>query len=354
MGRKKNKLKPRIVFLHSELAKYFIACVESLAEKAEVTIIHWPVNPEAPFKFKSSSSIELIEKDSLNETELNQRIMDISPDLIVISGWRDKDYMKVIPKLGKSILKVIALDNHWKGSAKQIIWSKIFRTKYKKHFDFCWVPGSLQEEYALKLGFDPLHILKDLYSCDVLYFNSIYHSKKQKRLDRPRRFLYIGRYAHEKGIFNLWRAFTELVEEGKLDWELWCLGTGPEYENRTLHSNIRHFGFVQPENMKEVLEQVDVFVLPSTYEPWGLVVHEMACTGMPLVMSEKVGAIEKFLVKEQNGCIFNPDSIQELKSSLQKISEKTDNEMIEMSEMSYQLSNQVTPSTWRETLLEIL
>ena len=43
----------RILFLYSELAGYFIACAKELgrAEWVEaVRIIHWPVNPEAPFE----------------------------------------------------------------------------------------------------------------------------------------------------------------------------------------------------------------------------------------------------------------------------------------------------------------
>ena len=82
--------------------------------------------------------------------------------------------------------------------------------------------------------------------------------------------------------------------------------------------------------------------------------HEMVCAGMPLITSDKVGATEKFLVNDQNGFIFNANSGQDLKNNLQKISEKTENEIVAMSKFSYDMSFRVTPSTWRAALLEIL
>ena len=346
-------MRPKIVFLHSELAQYFLACLKCLAERAEITVFHWPINPEAPFKFKNLKEIKLVEKSDNNQLDIIDRLNEINPDIIVISGWRDKDYIKAIRGLTNKPRVVLALDNPWNGKLKQRIWAAYFKVFLKGFFTHCWIPGNLQASYAKKLGFKEDELLKNLYSCDATHFHAIYNNRLRKE-SRPNRFLYVGRYSKEKGIFSLWQAFIELVDEKKMKWELWCMGTGPEFENRILHPQIKHFGFVQPEDMDELIKNVDVFVLPSTYEPWGLVVHEMVCAGMPLITSDKVGATEKFLVNDQNGCIFNANSGQDLKKNLQKISEKTDNEIVAMSKFSYELSFQVTPSTWRAALLEIL
>jgi glycosyltransferase involved in cell wall biosynthesis len=47
----------------------------------------------------------------------------------------------------------------------------------------------------------------------------------------------------------------------------------------------------------------DVFVIPSTFEPWGLVVNEVMNAGKPILASDQVGSAAD-LVSEDNGGIF--------------------------------------------------
>ena len=51
--------KKRIVFLYTEIATYFLACIEKLAQQpnVDITVIRWPLNKEAPFDFSLSEQI---------------------------------------------------------------------------------------------------------------------------------------------------------------------------------------------------------------------------------------------------------------------------------------------------------
>lgn len=85
----------RVLFLYTELADYFLKCCEQLATSDEVFIIRWPVNKEAPFKFSYSEKIKVFDKDKYDLDQLNGLLKEINPDMIVCSGWIDKDYLKI-------------------------------------------------------------------------------------------------------------------------------------------------------------------------------------------------------------------------------------------------------------------
>ena len=92
--------KPRLLFLYSELADYFIACLKKLAEmhEVEIHVIHWPVNKEAPFAFNFPVGINFYQKDKFTKEQLIEKIDEISPDFIYCSGWMDNDYLMAAKK----------------------------------------------------------------------------------------------------------------------------------------------------------------------------------------------------------------------------------------------------------------
>ena len=256
-------------------------------------VIHWPINPEAPFDFSEMPALNLYRKEDFNLDGLFAKCIELNPEIVVVSGWRDKEYMQVI-KRGIPGKKVISLDNPWRGNLKQRIWTLMSRFKILPYFSHAWVAGERQRKYARKLGFREDRIISKLYSADNALFESIYVKRKNRNLNGTRRFIYVGRYSDEKNIDMLFSAFQHF-HKSNFNWELWCLGTGPKFKDKVEGNGIKHFGFVQPEDMEEILLESDVFVLPSKFEPWGLVVHEMAAAGFPLIISEQVGAKEVFL-----------------------------------------------------------
>jgi glycosyltransferase involved in cell wall biosynthesis len=283
---------------------------------------------------------------------LQKLVIEIDPDMIVCSGWIDKDYLKITKQYFGKISTVMSLDTHWKGSAKQLLATVVSRFTLMQTFSHAWVPGEIQKKYALRLGFKEGRISKGFYSCDLPKFNGVYERHIVQRTSAlPRRFLYVGRYYEFKGISDLWMAFEQFKKETKSEWELWCLGAGdikgPEMEG------LKHFGFVQPSNLEPIIEQCSVFILPSRYEPWAVVVQEYAASGFPLLLSKAVGAAEAFLDEGKNGFLFESGNIEQVKSGLKKMSQLSDKELISMSHISHQKAQQISPSIWVETLLNM-
>lgn len=342
----------RILFLYTELASYFISCCEKLSEQAEVHIVRWPVNNEAPFDFQFADHLRVYNRREYDFPKLKKLVEKIKPDLIVCSGWIDKDYLKITKAYFGRINTVMTLDTHWNGSVKQLLATALSRFTLMRTFSHAWVPGEIQKKYALRLGFKETSITKGFYSCDLPKFNAVYERHiLQRTAPLPHRFLYVGRYYEFKGIKDLWTAFEQFRKETDSDWELWCLGAGdikgPEMDG------LKHFGFVQPKELEPIIEQCSVFILPSRYEPWAVVVQEYGASGFPQLLSRAVGAGEAFLQEGKNGFLFEAGNIAQIKSGLKKMSQLSDKELISMSHISHELAQQISPSTWVSTLLNM-
>ena len=350
-----DKKRKKVLFLYSELAGYFLACLDNLiaSDNAEVHLVHWPVNKEAPFQFTFNKKLNVYNKSDLDVNALAALVKKIKPDLIYCSGWIDKDYVKICSSFNKRIPVIAGLDNQWRGSAKQHIASVVRSFKIKKTFTHCWVPGKRQEEYALKLGFKKENILHGFYSCDFDFFNNLYRQNLEtKSKNFPKRFIYTGRYYEFKGVRDLWTSFIELQKEMPNEWELWCLGTGDIVPVE--HEKIKHFGFVQPDKMPGFIAGTGVFILPSHFEPWGVVVHEFTAAGFPLICSNEAGAADAFIKENENGFIFCSGNKEELKQAMKKIIASSALQLIEMGNKSAEMASQITPAKWTAAILALL
>jgi len=345
----------KIVFLYTELAEYFLACLALLEKQnAEIHVVHWPLNKEAPFHFRKLEHTEFHDRSLLNDGGLKKLVDEINPTIIFCSGWVDKGYNRICKSWRKRIPTVVLLDNHWTGNWKQWIASTMSAIVVRDKFSHAWVPGKPQIEFALRLGFTDEQIRTGYYCADTALFHEIYYkSLASKQLSMPKRFLYVGRYLPFKGVLDLWKAFAEANEKFP-QWDLWCIGTGDLWEQRLIHPCIRHIGFVQPAALSEFISQCSVFVLPSSKEPWGVVVQEMAAAGLPLVCSNKVGAANQFLEEGKNGFTHEAGNIHALKNSLLKMMSLPEEKLHAMSRYSFLLSNSVTQEKWVHTAMGFL
>lgn len=341
----------RILILYYELAEYILVCLNSLAEKyeCEIHVIRRPVNQEAPFEFTQlNPKIKLYNRADLSENNYKELLNEINPQLIFCGGWSDKLYLKIVKDFHTKSATVLAFDNWWTGSLKQRILSLGFKLTYKKHFQYAFIPGLPQQKFAEQLGFGTSNIRHGVYTANFPFFNNQYNP--QKVLNR--RFIYVGRYYDFKGIEDLWTAFVQLQNESPNDWELWCLGTGSIEPLQ--HPKIKHFGFVQPKEMPDYLKQTDVFVLPSRFEPWAVVVQEFAAAGFPLLLSKEVGAASAFLKENENGFSFEAGNIKALKEKMRLFMNAGEKELSLMITKSVEVAKQFTPEKWADTIYNLI
>lgn len=341
------------LFLYTELADYFLKSCEALAVHMPVHIVRWPVNPEAPFQFSFPANVTVYEKNDHPGEKLEQLVTRIQPRIIFCSGWVDKSYLRIVGRWAGKVPTVMVLDTKWSGGARQQVARLISRLYLRPRFSHAWVTGQQQKKYARRLGFPVHRIRTGFYTCDLDRFNSYYNEYiVEKQLSFPKRFVFAGRYYEFKGVHHLWEAFSRIDEKHRKGWELWCAGTGTLAPVKK--TGIRHFGFVQPRELGTLMSGGGVFVLPSTFEPWGVVVHEFAAAGFPLLLSNQVGAAESFLEEGKNGYSFAAGNVAELTNALKKVMALDDKELLLMAEKSHALAQENNPAKWAHTALEFL
>lgn len=346
-----SKAPQRIVFLYSELAGYFLACAEALGNHPDVEsvdIVHWPLNLEAPFQFISTPQYTLHAKADLCQGGLKMLLDQINPTALVCSGWMDSDYNEVAKAWRKRIPVVLTMDNWWTGSLKQ--WIAVFSSPLfiQRRFNRAWVPGEPQRPFAEKLGFKGNYLATGSYCADPRPFQKVFETRKSKM--PTKKLLYIGRYLDLKGITEFWTVFAELSEEFP-EWELHCIGTGDLWEERMIHPKIFHHGFKQPDELASFLEDAACFVMPSKKEPWGVVLHEAAIAGIPLLASKSVGAATRFIVHGKNGSLFQT---KELKNILSEFMRAGEDKQLLMGKISHSIGIKHLPQHWTENLLTLL
>jgi glycosyltransferase involved in cell wall biosynthesis len=113
----------------------------------------------------------------------------------------------------------------------------------------------------------------------------------------------VGRLAVEKGIDTLIRAVADAGDERLA---LVLAGTGPERAHlerlaSELGVRLRASGELDADELARVYVAGDVFALLSSRETWGVVVNEAAASGLPLVLSDQVGAAHDLLRDGENG-----------------------------------------------------
>lgn len=347
----------KVLYLYTEVMGYTIATINQLVQKgAETHVVHFDNKKLTPYTIPKSAKLHLYPKSKQNRKSLVKLVSVLNPDITVVAGWVDKDYLHVASILkmqGKTV--VCGLDGQWRGTLKQYIGSMLGSINYfKKYFTHAWVSGVYQFEYARKFGFKKNEIIFDFYSADIsMYSNEYQKCINSKKKNYPHRFLYVGRFEKIKGLKFLLKAWDELTEK-KRDWELHLIGNGSLQKELTKRSNIVVKDFMQPEKLINEIKGAGCFILPSIYEPWGVVIHEFAAAGLPLIVSSEVGSAKSFLINKFNGFYFNTQNYKNLRSKMLQIIEMSDEELQRLSRNSNKLSSRISPKTSANNLLSLI
>jgi len=127
-------------------------------------------------------------------------------------------------------------------------------------------------------------------------------------------YCYVGRISEEKGIDTLLKAAAQLP------YSLKVIGGGPlldAFRNQFTHKNIEYAGYLDPENVFEIVKEARCVVMPSVwYENNPLSVIEALCMGTP-VLGARIGGIPELIEEGVNGFLFTPKNIPELTEKIE-------------------------------------
>ena len=352
-------MRTQILYLYSEIQSHNLPVLARLASShgALVDVIRWNRDKLTPFTPADMPGVRFHERSAFDERQLMAFALELKPRLVYVSGWMDRGYLPVARALkAQGSIIVTGMDSQWTGSLRQQIVAKWVHWQLRKHcFSHAWVPGPMQYEFARRIGFHKTEILCNLLSGNSdLFHDAARALSDEKRRQYPKQFLYVGRFAQSKGIDLLMEAFRIYRTRNRGDWSLTCVGNGPMESELARQDNIVVAPYSSQETLVQRAREAGAFVLASRDEPWGVVVHEFACAGLPLILSEHVGARPQFLIDGHNGFTFFKDSAQDLADKMSLMSSCTDDQLVRMGESSARLAASVTPESAAASLMSAL
>jgi glycosyltransferase involved in cell wall biosynthesis len=243
-------------------------------------------------------------------------------------------------------------------------WGK--RAWVSRHFDAAFTAGAVSAGYARALGFGPSQIWRgydvvdnDAFARGAELARSRGSSLLQE-LGLPQQvFVYVGRFSPEKNLQALLDATVEYRRRaGSAAWGMLLVGAGPDasaLERRVseLRGSVAMTGFRQIDQLPEVYAAASALILPSTSEPWGLVVNEAMACGLPILASERCGAALDLVFPGINGYIFDPDSVDDMVQAMLRMSaERVDRKAMGLA--SQRIVANYTLETWAAALSDCI
>lgn len=249
-----------------------------------------------------------------------------------------KDYIHILPGYGHPLL-IKLRQSFSKNNIKWVHWSekatpgwKWYASYYKKFLHAYYVNnyafgalaiGNHARNDFIRWGIKPEKIGILPYSFNTMNIfppdEEILKFKKGRKA-----FLFVGSLYALKGIDLLLKAFHQEFKDNK-DWCMILVGNikdGSDYQkvinDYHLNDQVLIRGVIPASQITSAYSACDIFVLPSRYDGWGMVVNEAVYCNLPVIASDAVGASEHLVQSEKNGFIFKSGSSDSLAEQMVK------------------------------------
>lgn len=277
----------------------------------------------------------------------------VNPVLVLVSEVMEKWYWKYIYNYSSShnhVPVVCGSDAQWTGNLHNWMKKMAFKFTYGRSFTHILSAGLWQVDYAQRIGFKRDQILTPLYCAN----NELYHQVdiEGKKENFPKRFLFVGRLNPVKGIRNILDAWESI--EDKKSWKLTMVGNGDLADEIKQHTSVELLPFMSQAEICELMADTGCALIPSSYEPWGLVIHEAAAAALPIIVSKHCGATYKFVVNGLNGYTITENDTEELKNAMLKIMASSSEALFEMGKQSRRLSYNIQPIDVASALVSLI
>lgn len=174
-----------------------------------------------------------------------------------------------------------------------------------------------------KISEKRLKVIYNMVEPEEFYLKSNDKQVMNSAVNTNKKFIigYAGRFdIEEKGIDVLLRAFNLFTETNK-DIELIMIGDGRD------KNYIDQFAEKYPDQIKlmpadknlfNFFSQIDVLIVPSRIEPFGIIILESAIMKVPVIASN-VDGIPEIIENHKSGLLFSNGNSEELKEQILKL-----------------------------------
>jgi glycosyltransferase involved in cell wall biosynthesis len=309
----------------------------SAQPEIELTVIYaartvagrtWQVEPHHRAVFLSGPRLpglgRVLRHDYPLTLGISRALRDAGPDVVVVSGWSTFASQAAIAwSRAHRVPYVLLVESHdlgpragWRRVMKGTVVPRLVRGAAS-----VLVVGAAARESVLARGAPPERVRVFANTVDV----ELWMQRADRLPVRPNEddvaILSVGRLAAEKGLDVLVRAIARTAD-ARL--RVIVAGSGPEErrlmrlaEQLGVRLTIR--GDLSEDALAEEYAAADVFALLSLRETWGVVVNEAAASGLPLVLSDRVGAAYDLLRDGENGFVVSSRDVDAAAEALSKL-----------------------------------
>lgn len=340
---------PSLAVAWSQLPPYGAAVLQKARERLPQPFPILRTAPRVPYReveaMLGTDPITIPEQEPCSWSALRLSV----PEVFVYSGWSRRAFQTLAAEVkAAGGVTISMIDTAWMGTLRQYLGAVAFRVSMGRQHDFLWVPGEAGVQAARWFGYSSGRILRGVYAASPEVF-----TPGPLLADRPKRFLYVGRFAPEKGLDCLMRAFADWHRTHP-EWELHCTGTGELRGLLEACEGVQLHEFGSAREVAQAMQQARFLILPSLFEPFGVVVHEATLCGCGILASERVGAARDLVKDDQNGKIFRSRCVRSCREALEWAASRGPDELSRMQGVSTELAQQFSPDKWAETLENVL
>lgn len=205
-------------------------------------------------------------------------------------------------------------ESKWKLAAKKFIWPAVFSLAGQ-----VLTASSAGRDMMISLGFPADRVSMTLDTVDNDWWLAQANAADRDAVRRSLGFapnekiiLFCAKLQPWKRPMDLLKAFASAAIP---DAKMVFAGDGAqraELEKEAAALNIsdkvRFLGFINQSQLPALYKSADLMVIPSHYEPFGLVVNEAMLCSCPVVASDRVGAVRDLITHGETGFVYPCDN----------------------------------------------
>ncbi|NND81209.1 MAG: glycosyltransferase family 4 protein [Gammaproteobacteria bacterium] len=279
--------------------------------------------------------LDRFEFSSMDSKFIRSKVASFEPDYIWLHGYGMRANWRVLlRKLGSA--KII----YWSDSnltdsrsaLRKFIKSKIVRFFLAK-CDYFLSISNANTAYLQHYGVTPSQIVETTFPIDTQRFAEAQRSisksdqaAQRKKLGVPPAaniILFAGKLVDYKRPAD---AIKALAEPHMEDLHLIIVGSGDLQQalvtlvqNLALTKRVHFCGFVNQSHLPLYFSIADLLVFPSEKEPYGAIAAETLSFGLPIVASDRIGALGSSIFAGQNGLVYPVGNVPAMAKAIRDV-----------------------------------
>ncbi|HHL33389.1 MAG TPA: glycosyltransferase [Desulfobulbaceae bacterium] len=307
--------------------------------------ISWNMDLLSGYNYIFLEEAERIKKTSpldINNPSVGSRLDEVKPDIVLIYGYNQVTSLRGVRWCRRNEVPAIMIsDSELKGvrSRKVRMLKSIIVPAILNKFKAFLTVGDCNEEYYRHYGVQDEKLFRSPFTIDEDVYRKIQLNRQKVRAeerktigvsDRDIVILTVGKINDRKRSSDIIEA-AKLLESDKtfqFSIKFVVAGNGNKMEElreeaKKMELPVKFLGFINVDRLPDIYAAADIILHPSSKDPHPLVMSEAACVGLPLVVSDRVGAVGVADIARpgENTLVFPCGDVPALAKAIKRLAE---------------------------------